>query len=215
MNPFIVIEALDAGGSQTQTDALVKRLKQTKYKTHQYHFPQEDTSSGRVVYDKFLLHKNKHPFSQREQALLYIMDFYSKADEINSWLRAKNKHIVVSDRFYSSTLAYQTIGLSGKKRQARLKWLRWLCAQGTPQLPQPTQVIFLDTPVEVSLHHLRNKRKDFFENKQKLTAIRNSYLRVAKEEKWIVLNSVNNESKQRSITDIHQEVWQHVRPRIK
>jgi len=212
MNPFIVIEALDAGGSQTQTDKLVQRLKKEKYQTHQYHFPQEDTSSGRVVYDKFLLQKNKFPFTQREQALLYIMDFYSKADEINHWLTKKGKHIVVSDRFYTSTLAYQTIGLTGTKRQARLKWLKWLCEQGTPQLPKPDQVIFLDTPVNISLKHLRNKKKDFFENRQKLTAIRNSYLRIAKEEKWVVIDSVDDRGKQRTIPDLHQEIWSNISP---
>lgn len=87
MNPFIVLEALDAGGSQTQTDLLTKRLKKEGYKPHQYHFPQEDRATGRIIYDKFLLYKNKFPFSKREQALLYIQDFYSKNEELWSIIK--------------------------------------------------------------------------------------------------------------------------------
>ena len=75
-NPFIVIETLDAGGSQTQTDRLARRLEKEGYQPHQYHFPQEDRATGRLIYDKFLLPKKR--FSKREQALLYIQDFFSK-----------------------------------------------------------------------------------------------------------------------------------------
>ena len=206
-----VIEALDAGGSQSQTDLLVKRLKKEKLQTHQYHFPQEDTATGRLIYDKFLLHKNKQPFSKREQALLYIQDFFSKADEMHSIITGKaKKQIIVSDRFMGSTLAYQTIGLTGKKREVMKKWITWLCYEGTPVLPKPDAVIFLDTPVEVSLKRLSDKKKDFFETKEKLTAIRNSYLKVAKEHKWHVIPSVNKEGEERTRPDLHKEIWQIV-----
>lgn len=214
-NPFIVIEALDAGGSQTQTDWLVKRLKKEGYQPHQYHFPQQERATGQIIYDKFLLHKNKWPFTRREQALLYIQDFFSRAEDIKGQLdNKKGKNPVVSDRFYTSTLAYQTIGLTGAKRDKIIQWIKWLCQKDSPALPKPDAVIFLDTPVDISLGHLAKKKKDFFENKQKLTAIHSSYLRVAKEDKWIVINGVNEQGKQRTIKDIHEEVWQHAKQLI-
>src|SRR3989344_9392863 len=95
--PFIVLEALDAGGSQTQTDLLCARLKKEGYIPHQYHFPQEDRATGRIIYHKFLLYKKaspparggaggggRIPVSKREQALLYIQDFFSKQEEFNA-----------------------------------------------------------------------------------------------------------------------------------
>jgi len=91
-----------------------------------------------------------------------------------------------------------------------LDWIKFLTEQEAYHLPKPDLVIFLDTPVNISLNHLKNKTKDFFENKQKLTAIRNSYLRIAQEEKWLVINSVNNRGEQRSIEDIHDEIWSHL-----
>ena len=211
-NPFIVIEALDAGGSQTQTDRLSQRLRHTGYHVLQLHFPQEDRATGKLIYERFLKSKNAAGFSRREQALLYIQDFFSRAEDTSQHLNQTRQNVVISDRFYTSTLAYQTIGLSGKERQDVIKWIKWLCLEKTPALSKPTQVIFLDTPVDISLKHLAKKKKDFFENRQKLTAIRASYVHLAHEEKWTIISSIDDRGQQRSVKDIHQEIWQHVTP---
>lgn len=210
MSKFIVIEALDAGGSQTQTNRLAQRLIAGRYQVMQLHFPQEDRPTGRFVYEKFLLAHNQPQFTRREQALIYIQDFYSQSDAIRDCLSRSPQAIVVSDRFYTSTLAYQTIGLTGRRRAAMLAWIKFLVEEGKHHLPRPDLVVFLDTPVNISLHHLKSKTKDFFENKQKLTAIRNSYLRLAKDEKWLIINSVNEQGTQRSIEDIHDEIWSRI-----
>lgn len=210
--PFIVIEALDAGGSQTQSNRLVKRLKKEGYKPLQLHFPHEDRATGRLIYDKFLLSHNAPKFSRREQALLYIQDFFSRKEDIERVLQNGKKSLVVSDRFYTSTLAYQTLGLTGLARDSMLEWLRGLIAGEEPALPKPTVVIFLDTPPGVSMGHLRTKNKDYFENLNKLRAIRNSYLKIAQEEKWITVNSMTPKGTQRPIADIHAEIWRHIKP---
>lgn len=212
LNPFIVIEALDAGGSQTQTDLLVARLKKEGFIPHQYHFPQEDTATGRLIYDKFLLYKNKQPFSRREQALLFIQDFFSRAQEMRDVQNKVGKHVVVSDRYASSTMACQTIGLTGKTRHKLLTWMNWLCSEGQPVLPKPTVVIFLDTPVEESLKHLKNKQKDFFETRTKLKAIRASYVRLAGEQKWQVIESMGGNGLRKTRQEVHAEIWAKVEP---
>lgn len=224
-SPFIVIEALDAGGSQTQTNRLASRLRREGYRAHQFHFPHEDRATGRLIYQKFLYHQGSQralnqkgkaitgtKFSSREQALLYIQDFFSRSEDIAAIRSLRTgKHVIVSDRFYTSTLAYQTIGLAGVRRQKMLDWINWLCRIGEPSLPRPDLVIFLDTPVSISLGHLNKGKRDFFENRRKLTAIRRSYLRLAKEEKWTLIDGVDKDGRQRTIPDIHQEVWHHVK----
>lgn len=209
-NPFIVIEALDAGGSQTQTDLLVKRLTKEGFHPHQYHFPQGDTATGQLIYAKFLLSKNEPRFTKREQALLYIQDFFSRSEDIEKLRRQRGKHIIVSDRFYTSTMAYQTIGLTAAKRRAVLDWISLLTEKGVPVLPKPTMVILFDTPVNVSLQRLHGKKKDFFENKAKLTAIRASYLKLARERRWVVINSLDKAGDPRSRQDLHKEAWEIV-----
>lgn len=221
LRPFIVIEALDAGGSQTQTNELVKHLKREGLKPLQLHFPQEDRPTGEFIYGKFLNTHNAPKLSRREQALIYIQDFFSRVDDIQAAREASpkggtadKKFLVISDRFYTSTMAYQTMGLSGEPRRAMLKWIEFLCFGPIPKLPKPDLVILLDTPPKVSLHHLRNQPKNYHENLPKLKAIRKSYLTLAREQKWVVINSMKSGS-QRPIKDIHQEVWGHVKPLLK
>lgn len=212
--PFIVIEALDAGGSQTQTDALCRKLKRRGYKPLQLHFPHEDRATGRLIYDKFLLSHNRLGFSRREQALLYIQDFFSRKEDIEKALAGPKNSLVVSDRFYTSTMAYQTAGLSGLNRDSLLEWIRNLVEIGQPALPRPTLVIFLDTSPGTSLVRLKGKTKDYHENLKRLTLFRASYRKLAREYDWAVVNSMVG-SKQRSIRDIHEEIWGHVLPLIK
>ncbi len=213
--PFIVLEALDAGGSQTQTDLLCARLKKEGYIPHQYHFPQEDRATGRMIYDKFLLYQNKEPFSRREQALLFIQDFFSKQEEFNDIITSGNKKdVLVSDRYATSTMAYQTIELKGDARKKMLNWITWLCFKGKPVLPKPDIILFLDTPVDISLLRLKNKKKDFHENRGKLTAFRNSYVQLAKEQKWAVFNSVDEQGNQRTREELHEEIWTAVQKKL-
>lgn len=212
--PFIVIEALDAGGSQTQSDLLAARVRAAGRAVLQLHFPQEDRATGRLIYEKFLLKKNEKPFTRREQALLYVQDFYSRAEDIEKALAASPPQVVVSDRYCTSTVAYQTIGLEGPERVAMLEWLTWLCYEGKPTLPKPGLVLFLDTPVEVSLRRLTKKKKDYFETQEKLTAIRESYRAIAQKQKWQVVQSVDTEGKERTREDVHQQIWQRVAPAV-
>lgn len=213
--PFIVVEALDAGGSQTQTDLLSERLRQEKYSVLQLHFPQEDRATGRLIYDKFLLKKNEKPFSGREQALLYIQDFYSRVEDIGAVIDAKSrKQAVVSDRYCTSTFAYQTMGLTGRKRIEMLEWLLWLCYEGKPSLPKPDLVLFLDTPVDVSLRRLAHKKKDYFETEEKLQTIRDSYLAVAKKQQWVVFDSVDSAGHEKTREELRDEIWQIVQDRL-
>lgn len=210
-NPFIVLEALDAGGSQTQTNLLVEGLQKDGYNPLQLHFPQEDRATGQLIYEKFLLSRKKHSFSAREQALLYIQDFFARHEDLWQGIEGMSKHnVIVSDRFCTSTMAYQTLGKVGKKRIEILEWIRWLCYEGKPALPKPDLVLFIDTPVHISLERLQDKKKDFFETKEKLTAIRATYNRLAIEEHWTVISGVDTTGAQRTRPDIHGEIWEHV-----
>lgn len=211
-NPFIVIESIDAAGGSTQADLLIKKLKKSGFTPHQYHFPQEDRGTGQLIYQKFLHHKGKYSLSRREQALLYIQDFYSRLEEMRSLVeQGSKKSILVTDRYCTSTMAYQTINLTGTERQDMLNWLTWLVWRGEPQLLKPNLVILLDNPVELSIKRLSNSKKDYFENQQKLLAIRRSYLRLAQEQRWTIIDNVDiATNKPRTRQDIHREVWEHV-----
>lgn len=211
-SPFIVIESLDAAGGSTQAGLLIGRIKKAGYKAYQFHYPQEDEPTGRMIYDKFLLHKNKNPFSRREQALLYIQDFFAESKKLREIITRPGKNCIVSDRYCTSTMAYQTIGTTGAARKRMLAWIHWLCWEGKPALPKPDMVILLDLPVSISLKRLNERpgTKDFFENRRRQEAIRRSYLRLAKEAGWKVVHCADDAGQQRSREDIHADVWQAV-----
>lgn len=212
---FIVIESIDAAGGSTQTQLLAKRVVSKKHTPYTLHYPRADAPTGQLIYDKFLLLKNKFPFSRREQALLYIQDFFADADNLRQLLEKKGKHVVISDRYCTSTMAYQTVGLTGAARKKMLDWLVWLCWKGKPSLPKPDKVILLDLPVAIGMKRLNTRedkhKKDFFENKKKQEAIRKSYLALASQQKWTVINCASEDGKsQRTREDIHEDVWQAV-----
>lgn len=207
-NPFIVVEGIDAAGSSTQTALLVDRLQQAGKNPLQLHFPQEDTKTGQLIYEKFLRTGKMGQLSRREQALLYIADFYSRADDITAVLAGNSPYdMVVSDRWAMSTLAYQTMNLTGTKRTDMLDWLIWIMREGKPRLPWPDVVVFLDTPLAVAQKRL-GKKKDFFEaslNKQR--SIRTSYCRLADQYKWKTVSSVDGAGNDRTRQDISDEIW--------
>lgn len=215
--PFIVIEAINAAGKTTQFNLLNQALEKAGYEVRQYHFHQRDQATGELIEHKFLHSKAKQAsFSRREQALLYIQDFFTRSEEINNFLaRESGRRVVLADRFYTSTLAYQTIGLAGRRRRIMIQWIKWLCEQGIPSLPKPDLVILLDTTVDIAVQHLAKTKKDYFEHRQRLVSLRRSYLRTAAEDGWVVINSVDDRGQQRSIPDIHTEVWRHVSSQLR
>lgn len=210
MGKFIIIESSDAAGGSTQVALLTKRLKREGYTPHQFHFPQEDRATGQVVYGKYLRVHNEGRLSKREQALLYIQDFFSKKEEFDAILQ-KKKNIIVSDRYYTSTMAYQTAGTSGPTRQAMLEWIKWLVWKGEPQLPKPDVVIFIDIPVDMALERLKGSKTDHHEKRAPLMRFRRSYVRLAKEQKWQVVSAVTHTGGTKSRQAIHKEIWEIVR----
>ena len=210
---FIVIESIDAAGGSTQADLLVARLQQAGYQPHKFHYPQHNEPTGQVVYGKFLHAKNTAKFTRREQALLYIQDFFAGSSQLRNAIESAPNAVAVSDRYCTSTMAYQTIGMTGARRQTLLAWMKWMCWQGTPKLPKPDLVLLLDLPTEISVKNLTGRRQDYFENKQKQEAIRRSYLKLANTQRWKVVNCALGQGKsavQRSREDIHSDVWQAV-----
>ncbi|MBI3250525.1 MAG: deoxynucleoside kinase [Candidatus Andersenbacteria bacterium] len=214
MGTFVVIESSDAAGGSTQTDLLVKRIKKSGYTPHQFHFPQEDEPTGQIIYGKFLRAKNKGHFSKREQALLYVQDFYSRSKEFFAIIDSGKKNVIVSDRYCTSTMVYQTAGMSGKIRKKMMAWLTWLAWEDEPRLPRPDLVIFLDIPVEVALERLKSKKVDYHERRDMLLRFRRSYLRLAKEQGWVTVNAVDAKGESRSREDIHEDIWQITRKTI-
>jgi len=98
---FIVLEGIEGCGKGTQTkflsDFLSSRCIAKKY-------PEYGKPIGDLIND--WLHK-KYEFNAESQALLYFADFMKDKEEMEKNL--KDGKMVVADRYFSSTMIYQSL----------------------------------------------------------------------------------------------------------
>ncbi len=167
MDNFIVFEGLDGAGTTTQAKRLkenIEKLGRSVYLTHE----PTDNPIGRLV-RQVLQHKVRT--TPRALALLYSADrddhLYNAEYGIIDKIR--NGEIVISDRYFYSSLTYQK---AGGVDQAFLEDIN--------AFPSPEAVIFLDTPVEECLRRIekRGEEKELFDEMEYLSKVRSGYIEI-------------------------------------
>ncbi|MDD4625315.1 MAG: dTMP kinase [Candidatus Paceibacterota bacterium] len=190
---FIVLEGIDGAGVETHGRLLTDYLRKNRLRVERLYYPDYEGPIGKMIHD--YLHKSFN-LSPEVQFLVYTADFVKDKEKLKKWL--EQGKIIVSDRYFSSTLAYQSIqGVSLKKSLQMAKAL---------ELPKPDLVIYIDISPKVSMERkLKEKNSlDRNENNEKLLrTVRNFYKELAKDKtfaKWIVLNG------ERPIEEIFEEI---------
>jgi len=196
---FIVIEGMDGSGKSTQSQLLFKDLKE-KMKDVIFTFNPTAGPIGKLLTEQYLKHKDL-PVAD---AFLFCADRAEHVKEVVLPALEK-KMVVICDRYYHSTLAYQqTQGLP----------LQWLIELNS-RFPKPDLTIFIDVPAEVCMKRMENdpaeKRKPNnrmkFEKLEFLKKLRSNYLQlpnVLKNEKIVVVDG--NRSLEEVYADIMKEV---------
>ena len=115
--------------------------------------------------------------------------------------------VVISDRYYYSTLAYQ----GHTTDYEWVKKMNLLC----PEIKRPDLCIYLDLLPEQSLKRInaRNEQVEIYENLEKLTKVRNTFLSVIEDlkrdgEKIFIVNAA------RTISEIANEIFDIVRENL-
>jgi len=113
---FIVIEGIDGAGCETQAKLIVKKLRteQCFVPTHLIKYPNYEKNIGLLI--KEFLYQNKN-LSAENQFLLYSLQFLLDKEKI---AKQRKKGLVVADRYFTSTLCYQT--LEGVKLKKALRF---------------------------------------------------------------------------------------------
>ena len=171
---LIVFEGIDGAGSTTQTDFLFKYLKSKGQKVIKTCEP-TDGPIGKLI-RRALAHELK--FSWETLQLMYSADRADHLDKLILPSVGAGK-IVISDRYFFSTLAYGELNLDGK-------WLRMV----SKNFPMPSATFLIDTPVSVAMKRINSSRstKDLFEKQNFLERVRKNYLKQAKEYSFFVLD---------------------------
>lgn len=180
---FIVIEGIDGCGGQTQTELLMNHL--GKDNTLFLSFPAYETKLGEII-DNFL-HKKIVYRDKDVEILAYYADILQfKPVILESTNEGRN---VISDRYFTSTIVYQSLFGTSTKEILRLDDIF--------KLPTPDICFLLDISVEESQKR-KIKEKQGVDNLDRnesdlefLNKVRERYLEVAQDQvfcKWEVID---------------------------
>lgn len=178
---FIVFEGVDGAGTETQSKLLFSYLKKRKKPVEKLLYPDKKGVMGKLIY-KYL--DREHNISPEIQFLLHLADFVKDQGKIKKWLRQGKA--VISDRYFTSTLAYQ--GAKGFPPNKALLVAKIF------ELRKPDLVIFLKISPEISIRrkYKEKRRLDLHEaNKKLLNQVVNSYEKLIKNKvfgKWKVVD---------------------------
>src|SRR5688572_8779673 len=186
---FITLEGPEGSGKTSHIPPLVEYLREKGYVV----FPTREpggTSIGEqireVIHD--LKNEEMHP---RTETLLYQAARAQIVEQVIKPRLADNE-IVISDRYYDSTIAYQGYG-----HQQNIEHVRSLVKYATGGL-DPDLTILLDVDVEVGLKRKKENGLEWNRMDAHEVAfyqrVRNGYLEMVKAEpgRWITLDAGKN-----------------------
>ena len=223
MGKLFVIDGTDGSGKQTQFAKLEERLTKDGIDYKTVSFPNYDSPSSSLVkmYLSGEFGKNAKDVSPYIASSFYAADRYATFKkgykEYND-----NGGIILADRYTTANMVHQAGKIADKTE--RKKFLDWLCdfEFNMYGLPVPTEVFFLNMPVEKSLELIKNRENKFTHQAQKdihesdpnhLIDAYHAACDVAKEYNWFEIHCMKD-GELRAIEDIHEEIYNEVKKHI-
>lgn len=205
MSPFITFEGGEGSGKSTQARALYRRLLKLGVPALLTHEP-GGTPLGRDVrrWLKGGSGRGENEKGELDPETELLLFNASRAQLISQVIRPalKSGTVVICDRFYHSTIAYQGYGRG--LDFALIEAANNIATQGL----RPDLTLFLDMPVEQGL--ARKRLRDRFEREDLAfhQRVRQGYLEMAAKEpeRWLVIDA----SLPRR--DIARLIWERVEP---
>lgn len=196
--PFIVIEGLDGAGGTTQCRLLQSWLEQQNQPVILTNEPTD------LPVGQFIREVLQDPHSKVDDASLAFLFGADRQNHIQQRVQPAldSGTTVISDRYYHSSLAYQSLALDFD-----------FVAQLNATFPRPSITFFLLLEPEVSFNRVceRGLPADRFETLDKLRSIAQSYHRViehsANQGELVVCLDATQ-----SIAEIHEQILVHVKP---
>ena len=135
---IVVLDGIDGAGTEVQSKRLLQHLRSKGIPCERIRYPNYDNPTGRLIHE--YLHSDQKLTSEI-QLVLFGSDMLLDKERINSMV--KDGKIVILDRYFTSTLAYQT--LDGLKESTCLKFAKMF------DFPKPDYVIYLKITPETSM----------------------------------------------------------------
>ena len=223
MGKLFVIDGTDGSGKQTQLGELKNRLDREKIDYRVVSFPNYDSKTSTLVkmYLSGEFGTNSKEISPYIASTFYAADRYATYQtELKEYY--ENGGLILADRYTTSNMIHQAGKIKDKKERDKfLKWL-WDFEFNLYKLPIPTEVFFLNMPVEKSLELIANRdnkfthssKKDIHErDKNHLIDAYSAACDVAKDYNWYEVKCVKDD-RIRTIEDIHEEIYNEIKKHI-
>ena len=162
MGKLFVIDGTDGSGKQTQFELLTKKLKENNIDFKTVNFPNYDSPSSALV--KMYL---SGEFGENAKDVnAYIASTFYAADRYATFKKGyeeyyNNGGIIIADRYTTSNMVHQAGKIADKEE--RDKFLSWLFdfEFNLYGLPKPTEVFFLNMPVEKAIELMKDRENKF------------------------------------------------------
>ena len=224
MGKLFVIDGTDGSGKQTQFELLTKRLEENNIDFRTVDFPNYDSPSSSLV--KMYL---SGEFGENAKDVnAYIASTFYAADRYATFKKGyeeyyNNGGIIIADRYTTSNMVHQAGKITDKEE--RDKFLEWLAdfEFNLYGLPKPTEVFFLNMPVDKAIELMKDRenkftheaKKDIHEkDKNHLIDAHSAACYVAKKYNWFEINCLKD-GNLRTREDIAEEIFNEVIKKIK
>ena len=217
MGKLIVIEGTDGSGKSTQFGLLTQRLTREGRDFRQIVFPQYSEPSSALIRMYLGGEFGQRPGDVNAYAAsaFYAVDRYASFKKV--WGNYYNGGgLVISDRYTTSNAVHQASKEPPETRQRFLKWL-YEFEYDHLGLPRPDLTLYLDVPTDFTEKLLRAREQDTHtqadiheKDTQYLATCRRMGAFAADYYGWTVISCVRD-GKMRSMEDIHEEIYRHVR----
>ena len=217
MGKLIVIEGTDGSGKSTQFQLLTRRLSREGREFRQIVFPQYSEPSSALIRMYLGGEFGSRPGDVNAYAAsaFYAVDRYASFKKV--WGEYYNGGgLVISDRYTTSNAVHQAGKEPEDSRQSFLKWL-YEFEYDHLGLPRPDLTLYLDVPTDFTEKLLRAREQDTHtqadiheQDTAYLATCRRIGAFAANYYSWTVISCVRD-GKMRSMEDIHEEIYRHVR----
>ena len=224
MGKLFVIDGTDASGKQTQLGKLKERLDKEGIEYKSVSFPNYDSESSSLV----KIYLNGELAEDPKEISPYIASTFYAADRYITFKKEyeeyyKNGGIILADRYTTSNMVHQAGKIKDdKEREKFLNWL-WDFEFNLYGLPVPTEVFFLNMPTEYAIKLMENRKNKITKEEKKdihersPEHLKDAYeeaCKLSKKYNWKEIKCVKD-GKIRSIEDIHEEIYQELKNKIK
>ncbi len=173
---FIVFEGIDGAGKTTLIGKLVEYMVSEGKKVKTTAEPTSEPIGA-------LIRNGAAGMCQKAEALLFAADRACHTEQISDWM--EEGYTVLCDRYYASSMAYQSAGLDGDAADRE-----WLAEINRPIIREPDMTVLLDIDLETSMRRVGERGEaSRFEKTEFLRRVRAVYLELASEKGFRVVDA--------------------------